>query len=124
MHTSARFSTLCWLGALVLGLAMTGDALPQDDAQAKQVLDAAGVKSGLCIHQNGRWTKLAKARSQEMDEWTHPQHGPDGNMVSADSVVQFPVGLRWLDGVPMNFVAWAACRCGKSTARPSTTATT
>ncbi len=45
-----------------------------------------------------------------MDDWTHPTHGPDGNLVSNDKLVQFPLGLRWLEGVPMNFNLWASCR--------------
>jgi outer membrane protein assembly factor BamB len=64
----------------------------------------------ICIKKDGRWTKSVKPRPEGMDDWKHPNHGPDGNMVSADRVVQFPVGLRWLDGVPLNFNLWAACR--------------
>jgi hypothetical protein len=39
---------------------------------------------------------------KEMDEWTHEAHGPDGNCVSKDTAVHFPVGFRWHAGLPMN----------------------
>ncbi len=64
----------------------------------------------VCVLKDGRWTKTIKPRPKEMDVWTHPGHGADGNRVSADGLVRFPVGLRWQDGVPMNFNLWAACR--------------
>ncbi len=56
----------------------------------------------VCMKKDGRWTATVKARPPEMDDWTHPAHGPDGNRVSRDRVACLPVGLRWLDGVPLN----------------------
>ena len=56
----------------------------------------------VCLKKDGRWTATVKARPPEMDDWTHPAHGPDGNRVSQDRVACLPVGLRWLDGVPLN----------------------
>lgn len=76
-------------------------------AEVNCIVAPGGV---ICMRKDGRWTKTVKPRPPEMDDWTHPKHGPGNNMVSADRLVQFPVGLRWLDGVPMNFNLWAACR--------------
>ena len=56
----------------------------------------------ICMKKDGRWTATVKARPPEMDDWTHPAHGPDGNRVSQDRLACLPVGLRWLDGVPLN----------------------
>lgn len=64
----------------------------------------------LCILENGQWTSQVKPHPKEMDEWSHPQHGADANMVSEDRMVRFPLGLRWLDGIPLNLNRWAACR--------------
>lgn len=64
----------------------------------------------LCLKENGRWTTTAKPRPKEMDDWGHPFHGADSNMVSQDKLVRFPIGLRWLDGLPVNINMWAACR--------------
>lgn len=50
---------------------------------------------------NGTWESTVKPRPKNMDSWTHPNHGPDGNLVSADSALTFPLSLRWLDGVPV-----------------------
>lgn len=64
----------------------------------------------ICMFQDGKWTRTVKARPPEIDDWPQPEHGADGNRVSSDRIVRFPVGLRWQDGVPMNFNLWAACR--------------
>lgn len=76
-------------------------------SEVQRILAPGGI---LCMFRDGQWTKTQKPRPKEMDDWTHPTHGPDGNRVSDDRIVQFPVGLRWQDGVPMNFNLWAACR--------------
>lgn len=64
----------------------------------------------LCVRQAGQWVRSLKSRPPEMDDWTHPQHGADGNMVSADRLVTFPLGFRWLEGIPVNVNRWAGCR--------------
>jgi hypothetical protein len=75
--------------------------------EVMRVLAPGGV---LCERKLWRWTKTVKPRPKEMDDWTHPNHGPDGNMVSTDRVVKFPLGFRWLDGLPININRWASCR--------------
>ncbi len=72
-----------------------------------RVLAPGGV---LCVRQGRRWTSTVKPRPEGMDDWTHPQHGADGNMVSTDKLVKFPLGFRWIDGLPVNINRWAACR--------------
>jgi hypothetical protein len=59
---------------------------------------------------NGGWGSAMKPRPAEMDVWSYPQHGADGNMVSNDKLVRFPLGFRWLDGVGKNFNRWASVR--------------
>jgi outer membrane protein assembly factor BamB len=72
-----------------------------------RVLAPGGV---LCSREAGTWKKFVKPRTEGMGEWTHPQHGPDGNAVSEDKVFRLPIGLRWIDGLPMNINRWASCR--------------
>jgi len=76
-------------------------------AELTRVLAPGGA---LCVLEGGGWTKTVKPRPQEMDVWTHPFHGPDGNMVSTDRLVKFPLGLRWIEGLAMNLVRWAGVR--------------
>lgn len=99
------------------------DPLPyvRDLANLVVIEDADGVKAEeieritapggvICTREQGRWVKRVKPCPQELGRWTHPTHGADGNLVSEDQMIRFPVGLRWLDGVPMNFNLWASCR--------------
>jgi outer membrane protein assembly factor BamB len=75
-----------------------------------RVLAPGGV---LCTRENGKWVATVKPRPREMDEWTHPHHAPDGNLVSADKTISFPIGLRWIDSVPFDrggFGECASCR--------------
>ncbi|MCX6899805.1 MAG: PQQ-binding-like beta-propeller repeat protein [Verrucomicrobia bacterium] len=76
-------------------------------AEVERIVAPGGV---ICARKAGRWSRSVKPRPPEMDDWPQPAHGPDGNRVSADRVVKFPSGLRWQDGMPMNFNMWAACR--------------
>ncbi|KKN07575.1 hypothetical protein LCGC14_1065590, partial [marine sediment metagenome] len=50
----------------------------------------------------GAWGRdpkiIRKARPAEMDDWSHPRHGPDGNPVSGDALVAPSRQLRWLAG--------------------------
>ncbi|MBM4039130.1 MAG: hypothetical protein FJ290_11520 [Planctomycetes bacterium] len=75
-----------------------------------EMLRVLAPGGALCVLEGGKWTKTVKPRPKEMDDWTHPLHGPDGNMVSNDKVFRFPFGFRWIDGVPMNLVRWAGVR--------------
>jgi outer membrane protein assembly factor BamB len=54
----------------------------------------------LCVKENNKWSVTKKKKPKEMDEWTHNFHGADGNLVSNDSELKFPISFRWLDGVP------------------------
>ncbi len=57
-----------------------------------RILHPGGVA---CIKKNGNWEYLKKQRSREMDDWSHYDHGPGGNPVSSDSLVQPVTSLRW-----------------------------
>jgi outer membrane protein assembly factor BamB len=50
------------------------------------------------VQRNGAWKVLKKSWPKELDEWTHWRHGADGNMVSRDSAITPPNGLRWVAG--------------------------
>jgi len=75
--------------------------------EVERIVAPGGV---ICVKRDGRWTAARKPRPKEMDDWTHPAHGPDGNRVSADGLVTLPVGLRWLDGVPVNWQTYSTSR--------------
>jgi outer membrane protein assembly factor BamB len=49
-----------------------------------------------CVKSGDRWRFEKKAWPEEIDEWTHVQHGPDGNAVSEDTRVGPPRHLRWI----------------------------
>ena len=84
---------------------LAGLGVPADELM--RVLAPVGA---LCVRSGGSWTKSVKTRPKAMGDWTHPRHGADGNMVSEDALVGFPLGFRWIDGLPMNVNRWASCR--------------
>ena len=64
-------------------------------AEVTRVLVPNGVAY---VKRNGRWTKTVKEWPEDIDEWTHWLHGPDGNPVSQDSQVGPPRHLQWVAG--------------------------
>ncbi len=86
------------------------DALTAKGLKMEEVQRVLAPGGALCVRKDGKWTKTGKARPKDTDDWTHPTHGPDGNLVSRDRLLHFPVGVRWLDGIPANFGGWAANR--------------
>lgn len=80
--------------------ALTALGISKDDIL--RIVAPGGV---LLIREQKQWTRTVKPRPAEMDEWTHVTHGPDGNLVSTDKLVAFPVGLRWIGGLPYS-AAW------------------
>lgn len=88
--------------------ALTAQGIAREEVM--RVLAPAGV---LCLKEGGKWTATTKPRPAEMDEWTHPHHAADGNLVSAEKALNFPISLRWIDGVPFDrggFGDCASCR--------------
>lgn len=55
------------------------------------------VPGGVVYAKSGdKWAKTVKPRPKEIDEWTHFLHGPDGNAVARDSVVDSPFHMQWV----------------------------
>ena len=50
------------------------------------------------IKQDRRWIKLVKQWPEEIDEWTHYLHDPQGTMVGKDRIVGPPRRLQWVGG--------------------------
>lgn len=75
--------------------------LAQQGVTASECLRVLAPGGTLAVRRGGAWTFSAKPRPETMDVWTHPHHGPDGNLVSTDRALTFPVSLRWLDGIPV-----------------------
>lgn len=72
---------------------------PVDEAELLRVLAPGGTAWGRA---GSGWKKLAKPRPAAFDEWTHGRHGADGNMVSKDTALSVPTGLRWVAGPPQD----------------------
>ena len=60
-----------------------------------RVLAPGGVA---CIASGGGWEITVKPWPENIDEWTHFQHGPNNNAVAEDSVVGPPRRMQWLAG--------------------------
>lgn len=69
-------------------------------AEAEAAIKGAPIARSAFVPRRagGVWLVVCKARPKGMDEWTHAQHGPDGNAVSMDQLIEAPTSLRWLAG--------------------------
>lgn len=63
--------------------------------EVKRVLCPKGVA---LIKNGDKWEKTVKPRPDDIDDWTHYFHGPDGNAVAHDDEVGPPTRLQWLAG--------------------------
>ncbi len=70
-------------------LASPGDAGALSTAGLQAEVHGAGADA---------WAIGVKPWPTEMDEWTHPRHGPGGNAVSNDRMVGPPERVRWVAG--------------------------
>jgi outer membrane protein assembly factor BamB len=87
------------LSLLIVPDAAQAKAAGLTRAEALRVVAPFGC---LCIRDGGEWQITRKPVAPGMDEWTHNVHGPDGNRMSQDKVVSFPMGYRWHAGLPFN----------------------
>ena len=85
-------------------------ALAEHGVTMDEILRVTAPGGVLCVLEEGQWKRTVKARPKEMDEWTHPCHGADGNLVSTDTVFKLPIGFRWLSGLPINLTGFSATR--------------
>jgi hypothetical protein len=93
-------------------LVVIDDFAPLTKAGLKmdEVLRVVAPGGAVCTRKGGKWTQAVKPRPAEMDDWTHPGGDAGNSRVSNDKLARFPAGLRWLDGIPMNFNLYAANR--------------
>ncbi len=71
---------------------------PAKRKEIESQMATAGVK-GFRFEQKSRlWLILKKSQPAGMDEWTHWNHGPDGNPVSMDQLIERPNQIQWIAG--------------------------
>ena len=75
-----------------------GVFLAQGGGASGSEFKKAGLEDVKTVQADGNWTLARKPWPAEMDQWSHSRHGPDGNAVSADKLVQKAERIRWLAG--------------------------
>ncbi len=87
------------LGTAYLGVSSAArdeTAGPDPLVERFRAAGAAGIE--LVESAAGRWLRLRKAWPDDIDEWSHYLHGPDGNPVADDRVVGPPGHYQWIAG--------------------------
>jgi outer membrane protein assembly factor BamB/SAM-dependent methyltransferase len=87
---------------------LRGDSLPYADnlvnllvaeelgeVPMREVRRALAPNGVAYVKIGGEWVKNAKPWPDDIDEWTHWLHGPDGNAVAQDRVVGPPRHIQW-----------------------------
>ncbi|MHC4625429.1 MAG: outer membrane protein assembly factor BamB family protein, partial [Planctomycetota bacterium] len=96
-----RVSVDCWKGKSLpyidnlanLIVAESADGIAHDEIV--RVLAPGGVA---WIKKQGQWNKTVKPWPEELDEWTHYLHDPQGTMVGKDREVGLPRRMQWVGG--------------------------
>ncbi|MHC4401857.1 MAG: outer membrane protein assembly factor BamB family protein, partial [Planctomycetota bacterium] len=68
------------------------------DVPMEEVMRVLAPGGAAYLGSGGAWTKTVKPWPDDIDEWTHFQHGPDNNAVAQDDVVGPPRRMQWLAG--------------------------
>jgi len=86
------------LAEAVRVLRPAGVFLTQGGGASESELKKAGLEDVQTVQAGGDWTLARKTWPAEMDDWSHPLHGPDGNTVSNDKLLDRLTHIRWLSG--------------------------
>jgi len=68
------------------------------DVPMREVRRVLAPKGVAYIAKGDGWEKITKPWPDDIDEWTHDVHGPDGNPVAQDRVVGPPKHYQWTAG--------------------------
>jgi outer membrane protein assembly factor BamB len=85
-------------------------ALTSRGIASSELLRIMAPNAVLCVREKNAWRTTIKRRDPRFDDWPYPQHGADGNLVSNDRAVAFPLGLRWIAGMPKELRGWSRTR--------------
>jgi len=83
---------LCPEGTACLGVA------PAKRKQIEAQMGEAGIRNVRFEQKSRLWLVLTKPRPAGMDDWTHWNHGADGNRVSHDLLTERPNQIQWIAG--------------------------
>lgn len=85
-----------------LGIAYLGTSSPATSrAWAEQLVASVreqGAAEVSIVETEGTWVRMRKPWPEDIDQWTHYLHGPDGNPVARDRVVGPPKHYQWISG--------------------------
>lgn len=77
----------------LVNLFVVEDPGPVDESEVMRVVAPLGTA---CFLQDGEWTVQKKRWPDDIGQWSHPLHGPDGNAVVNDRVVGPPRHVQWV----------------------------
>lgn len=94
------YQSLPYAGNLVNVLVADLDELGAKAPAQAEILRVLAAGTGVAyLKKADVWTSLVKPRPKGMDDWTHFDHGPDGNGVSCDQLVDEPTRVQWISGI-------------------------
>ncbi len=79
----------------LVNLVVAGDKCQVKDDEIMRVLAPGGVAY---VRQGDGWKKTVKPWPEDIDEWPHYHHDPQGTMVGKDRVVGPPRRIQWMGG--------------------------
>ncbi len=87
-------------GVAIVGLRQSDNDKIKDSSadDIRNWMASGGVVDIDFYREAGLWARFVKPWPDGMDDWTHPRHGPDGNVVSQDQFVGVPRRVRWVAG--------------------------
>jgi outer membrane protein assembly factor BamB len=84
------------LGTAYVGASSTSGQSPASIEPLTTRLRSMGIENVSVVETGGTWVRFTKPWPEDIDEWTHYLHGPDGNPVARDRVVGPPRHYQWI----------------------------
>ncbi len=94
----SSFQTLPYADNLVDVLIADLDALKETAPSMEEILRVLVPQGQAHLKSQGQWKVVVKPLPDVFDEWTHWDHGPDGNPASQDKTIKPTTSLQWLAG--------------------------
>ena len=77
---------------------VSSDTVSSHTASMDEVMRVLAPGGVALVRSGDSWRKTVKPWPDDIDEWTHFQHGPDNNSLAEDDVVGPPRRMQWLAG--------------------------
>lgn len=104
---TASLNQLPFVNDIVNLLIIDDESLPIQESEIQRIVAPGGV---ICRWDGVKYIFKTNPRPGDMGTWLHTAGDPGWNRKGDDKLAPLKPEIRWQDGIPISFNAWASCR--------------